>query len=124
MRLVDARRLTGPTHLARTPLVVVEIALDAEETVDAAVVAYRSELTRMRAALGLAGEFELLVRPHQGGASIAYDVPIDVMLASAEASDWAMLSAIESLAGRAPLPLEPKRTEIEAILEIERNPRL
>ena len=123
MRLVDARRLTGPTHLARTPLVVVELALDAAEALDAAVAGYRRELVRMRAALGLSTDLELLVRTHHGGATLAYEAPIDAMLASAEASEWAALSAIEALAG-APLPLEPKRTEIETILAGEQNPRL
>jgi cyanophycin synthetase len=123
MRLVDARRLTGPTHLARTPLVVVEIATDAGERQAAVVEAYRRELSRMRAALGLEPDVALLVRAHHGGLIVAYHAPIDEMLASAEASEWAVLSAIESFA-TTPLPLEPKRAEIATILAGERNPHL
>lgn len=124
MRLVDARRLTGPTHLARTPLVVVELALDSSEAAETAVAAYRQELVRMRVALGFSREVELLVRLHQGGATVAYEVPIDVMLGAAEMSEWAVLSAMESAAAGSPLPLEPKRAEIETVLAGERNPRL
>ncbi len=124
MRLVDARRLTGPTHLSRHPLVVVEIGLDEGESLDAAIAAYRHELDRMRAALGADAGVELLVRPHRGGANVAYAAPIDVMLAWAEASEWAGLSAVELLADRGPLPLEPKRSEVADILARDTSPRL
>ncbi|HSO34178.1 MAG TPA: Mur ligase family protein [Labilithrix sp.] len=124
MRLVDARRLTGPTHLARRPLVVVELALDEGEALADVVAIYRRELWRLRAARGFAPEVEVLVRAHRGGATVAYEAPIDVMLASAEASEWAALSAVEALAGRAALPLEPRRAEIAAILARDASPRL
>ena len=124
MRLVDARRLTGPTHLARTPLVVVEITLDAADTVETASAAYLGELARIRAALGFAPAVELRVRAHRGGAIFAYGAAIDVMLTLAESSEWAMLSAVETSSGRAALDLEPKLAEIRAILAGERSVRL
>ena len=124
MRLVDTRRLTGPNHLARTPLVLVEVGLDEGETVEHALAAYRSELARMRAALGLPTDVEVIHRGHTGGAVFGYEVPIDVMLAWAEISEWAAESAAELLAKREPHALEPKRGEIEAMLIRDRNPKL
>ncbi len=123
MQLIDARRLTGPNILSRLPQVVVELALDAEE-LPPAVEAYRSELARIRGALGIAGDVALTVREHRGGALLAYDAPIDVMLAHAEMSEWAALSACELVAGRPELALDPKRGQIRALLERDRSPRL
>lgn len=124
MLLVDARRLTGPNHLARTPLVIVEITLERSETCAEAQAAYAHELSRMREALGMPREVALLVRPHRGGAVFAHPAPIDEMLAHAEAAEWAALSAVETLAGRPALALEPKRAEIAGMLDALRSPRL
>lgn len=123
-RLVDARRLTGPNLLARTPLVIVELAID--EGGDRARVraAYLDELGRMRAALGLPAAVDWLERLHRGGAVVGYAAPIDVMLACAEMSEWAALSACELVAARAPLALEPKRAEIAVMLAEGRSPAL
>lgn len=125
MQVVDTRRLMGRNHLAARPLVVVELALAEGETEAAVREAYLAELARMRVAVGFPAEVSgLVVRPHRGGMVIGHAERIDVMLACAEASEWAALSAAERLAGRAPLALEPKRAEIEAILARDRSPRL
>lgn len=124
MRLVDARRLTGPSHLARVPLVLVEVALDPGEEVAAARNAYCAELARMRVALGLEGSVSVITRAHRGGAVFAYEAPIDIMLACAEMSEWAGESASEVLSGRPPLALEPRHSELEATLATERRPML
>lgn len=125
MQLVDPRRLTGPNHLSRSPLVIVELALDAEGDRAHAREAYLRELGRLRAALGFpASVTGVLERTHRGGTVIAYAEPIDVMLACTEMSEWAAFSACEVLSGRAPFPLEPKRSEIEAMLARDRSPRL
>ena len=123
MQLIDARRLTGPNILSRSPLVLVELALDGEE-LPAAVAAYQSELLRIRAALGIAGDVVLTVRVHRGGAVLAYEAPIDVMLAHTELSEWSALSACELLAGRPALALDPKRGEVRGMLERDRSPAL
>jgi UDP-N-acetylmuramyl tripeptide synthase len=124
MLLVDPRRLTGPNLLARTPLVVVELALDVADVLEHARDVYLQELGRMRAALGFFHEPSLIVRAHRGGAVFAYVEPIDVMLACTEMSEWAALSACEILGHRSPLPIEPKATEIEMMLAHDRSPRL
>ena len=124
MHFVDARRLTGSSLLARTPLVVVELDLEADENVEAAREAYRAELRRMRDALGLLPVGAMVTRPHRGGVVFGYEAPIDVLLASAEMSEWAALSAVETMAGRPALSLEPKRAEVAAMWASESSPRL
>jgi UDP-N-acetylmuramyl tripeptide synthase len=124
MRLVDARRLTGPNHLARSPLVIVELALEGAERVADAASAYTVELARMRVAVGFPGDVPLVTRPHAGGVVFGYEAPVDVMLACAEMSEWAAESARDVLAGREARPLLPKSVEVLAILARDRNPRL
>lgn len=124
MELLDARRLTGSNLLARAPLVIVEVALGAAEPLGVALEAYSRELSRMRAALGLSPEVALKSRIHRGGAVIGYEAPVDVMLACAEMSEWAALSVAEILAGRQALSLEPKQSEIGALIQRDRSPRL
>ncbi len=124
MRVIDTRRLTGPNLFARVPLVIVELAFDEGDDLERARGVYASELARMRGAVGLPTIASMIVRPHQGGAVIANEEAIDIMLAAAEASEWAALSATEVLAGRASLALESKRAEIVALLAQQRNPRL
>jgi cyanophycin synthetase len=124
MLLVDARRLTGPNLLARKPLVVVELGLDVPDVFEHARDVYFQELRRMRAALGFFDEVVPVLRIHRGGAVLAYEAPLDVMLPAAEMSEWAALSACEILRGREPFDLEPKRTEIEAMLVKDRSAAL
>jgi cyanophycin synthetase len=123
VQLVDARRLTGKNILGERPLVIVELALDAGETVPAARTAYGVELARMRTALGLTGEVSLVTRPHHGGVVFGYAAPMDTMLAHAEASEWAAESAVKISSGHAASELEPKRLEIAAMLAKLENPR-
>jgi cyanophycin synthetase len=124
MLLVDARRLTGPNLLAWEPLVVVELALDVPDLLEHARDVYLHELARIRTAVGFAPEVRAIVRPHRGGAVIAYPAPIDVMLACTEMSEWAALSACEVLGHRLPLGIERARADVEALLERDRSPRL
>ncbi len=124
MLLVDARRLTGPNLLSRAPLVIVELDLEDDDTIAATLAAYLSELGRMRKALGMVPEISPIVRTHKGGAVIGYATPLDEMLACAEASEWAVMSASRVLAREAPLSLEPKRQEIAAILAKDRSPNM
>jgi cyanophycin synthetase len=125
MQLLDARRLTGPNHLSRSPQVVVELAFDPREAggLDAAIDPYASELARMRTALGLTGPLRLNIHAHLGGAVVGYEAPLDIMLACTEISEWAATSACELRAKRSALPLEPRRTELQEILARDRCPR-
>jgi cyanophycin synthetase len=124
MLLVDARRLTGPNLLAWEPLVVVELALDVPDLLEHACEVYLHELARIRSAVGFSPEVPAIVRPHHGGAVIAYPAPIDVMLACTEMSEWAALSACEVLGHREPFPLEKARADVEGLIARDRSPRL
>ncbi len=78
----------------------------------------------MRTALGMTPEVAHVARAHKGGAVIGFAAPLDEMLACAEASEWAGMSASRALSGEPPLPLEPKCAEIAAILVRDRSPNL
>lgn len=124
MRALEGRRLLGPNLLAPTPLVLVEVALDPGDDLAECVAAFAAQLARMRRALGFEAEVDLLVRPHRGGAVIAYRARRDELLAHVEASEWAAESASVVLTGKAPLPLSPRVEEARAMLERDRNDRL
>lgn len=123
MQLLEGRRLTGPSLLAREPLVVVELALEATELA-AARAEFLVQVARMRSALGLTPEVTLRVRVHHGGAVFAHAAARDTMLACVEICEWAAASASDVLLGAAEHPLEPRQSEIAAMLERDRNPRL
>jgi UDP-N-acetylmuramyl tripeptide synthase len=129
MRLLDARRFTGPNLLSRQPLAIVDLAFDAGDDPVACIDAYRQEVTRMRAALEWPGQTDLIVRYHSRagrviGALCGFPESIDVLLAATELAEWAAMSAVERVGQRSALPLEPKRVELQAMLEAQRRPRI
>lgn len=124
MKLLDARRLTGPNHLAPTPLVIVELGFDDGDTEERATNTYAAELSRMRSALGFTDQVELVARAHRGGIVLGYAAPIDIMLPLADVSEWAGESASSIASGGEPYALEPKRAEFAELIEKARNPRL
>ena len=124
MRFLDARRLTGPNVLARAPLAVVELAFDPGEDPEQCIATYGAELRRMRTALGWKPTHGSLIRHQQLKGLVGFVELIDVLLAATEVAEWAAMSAVEIHAGNPPLPLEPKRTEIAAMLEVQRRPAL
>lgn len=103
----------------------VELALDAGETAQEAEHLYLRELARMRTALGFPAPVAgLSSRAHRGGVVIAYVEPIDVMLACTEMTEWAAMSVCATMGGGPALELEPKLTEVRAILARDRSPTL
>lgn len=123
MRFEDARRLTGPNLLTQGPLVLAELLPDSESK-EVVLAAYAAELNRFRAALGLPNVAPRIAREARGWLGVVFEAPLDEMMAGAESAEWAGLSAVEVLVGRPALPLEPKLTEVTAILARDRNPRL
>lgn len=122
MLLVDARRLTGPSHLAGVPLVLVELELGPGETAARALALYLEELGRLREAIGLDPEVDVVTRAHRGGVVFGYPAPIDEMLACTDMSEWAAESACARARGEGALPVEAKAAEVMAALAQERNP--
>ena len=124
VQFLDARRLTGPNHLAPMPLVIVELGLGEGDTAARAHTTYAAELERMRRALGFTDSVEFVVRAHRGGIVFGYAASIDIMLPLADVSEWAGESACSIVNGGEAFALEPKRTEFAELIEKARNPRL
>jgi len=124
VRLEDARRLTGPNLHGRRPLVVVEVVLEPDDTLSSVRAVIHAELTRLRDALSLAPVELKVVRATPTWAAMAFEAPLDEMLVDAEALEWATQSAVEVLAGRPALPLEPKTHELAELWSRERAPQL
>ncbi len=128
----DVRRLTGPNVVAPQPLVVVDLALGSggnETAVDDATVErlqalYLGELARVRAALGLGEVGATVIRRSRNIVTFGYFAPPDIMLACAEASEWAANSAVGIASGLPPMDLETARVLLAPMLEQAKNPAM
>jgi len=117
VRLLDSRRLTGPSVMHRAPSVIVEVAFDPGD--HEPIAAWERELARIFSALGW-GVPEPLVRSYKGGAALAFAAPIDVLMPATDVNEWAVASATEIAAGRPALEIPPLTDAIAAV----RNPAL
>jgi cyanophycin synthetase len=122
VKLLDSRRVTGPGLLLDGPGAVIDVALD-EPTRDRAIEAWRDSAARMLSAVGL-GEAHLRTRLFQGGATLGFTAPPDVLYTATELNEWAWASAESAVAGRPAPGLEPDAARLRAALEGERNPAL
>jgi cyanophycin synthetase len=123
MRLLDARRLTGPNLQTRRPAAAAEVVFDPGEDSEAALAAFEAEAGRMLGALGL-GPLHATRRVWPGGAMVTAEVPIDALYGAVAALEWAAKSAETLRETGEPLPLDPAREGITAELAKERNPAL
>ena len=126
MRLLDARRLTGPNLYAPIPVVLAEFASAPGEDREAATKLYLSELEGFYQAVGLGSPAldGVVTRPYAGGFAVAVPGPIDTLLAATEAAEWAADSAIDALSGLPHHSLEPRRSQIAAMVAEQSSPRL
>ena len=122
MKLLDSRRVTGPGLLLDGPGAVVDVALDAP-TRDRAIEAWREAATRMLAAVGWP-DARLHSRYFQGGATLGFTAPPDVLYTATELNEWAWASAAATISGSGAPALEPDAVRLRAALEVERNPAL
>jgi len=122
LRLLDSRRVTGPGLLLDGPGAVLDVALD-EATRDRAVEAWRDAAARMLSAAGL-DDARLHTRDFQGGATLGFTAPPDVLYTATELNEWAWAAAEQVVAGGEPPPLEPEAGRLRAALAAERNPAL
>jgi cyanophycin synthetase len=123
MQLVDSWRLFGANLQTRGPAALAEVAWDAGEDVSRAVDAWKSEVTRMGAAIGLPVA-DAAARVYRGGGVLTFSATIDVLLPATDVNEWAVLSAASILRGEGPHPLEPARTDLAALLLAGTRPRL
>lgn len=91
MKLLDARRLTGPNLLLDRAGAVIDVALDPREA-EAAIAAWREEVRRLLDAVGWDGE-EIVVRRFPGGANLAISAPLDCLYSATEVNEWAWTAA-------------------------------
>jgi cyanophycin synthetase len=122
LKLLDSRRVTGPGLLLDGPGAVMDVALD-EPVRDRAIVAWREAATRMLAAVGLP-EARLRSRYFQGGATLGFTAPADVLYTATELNEWAWASAEAAMTGSGTPAMEHEAARLRAALELERNPAL
>lgn len=126
MQLLESRRLTGPSLLLDRAGAVIEVGLSGGEgpgEIDRAAAAWREEAALLLAALGWQGE-RLAVRPHAGGASLAFTAPLDVLYAATDVAEAAWAAAEARLSGAAPPPRGDTVERLAAAVRAEANPAL
>jgi UDP-N-acetylmuramyl tripeptide synthase len=137
VRILDSRRLTGPSLLIDGPGAILDVALQGLDP-DAAIAAWRSELEKLLEAVGW-GDAAIATRTHRDGASLAFTAPIDALYAATEVNEAAWHAAARELGGEAARPDdalamredgdEPESAEatidrLRATIEHERMPAL
>jgi UDP-N-acetylmuramyl tripeptide synthase len=122
LKLLDSRRVTGPGLLLDGPGAVLDVALD-EATRDRAVAAWRDAATRLLWAVGLP-DAGLRTRNFQGGATLGFTAPPDVLYTATDLNEMAWAAAERAVAGGEPPPLETEAHRLRTALAAERNPAL
>lgn len=112
MKLLDSRRLTGANLLMDGPGVVIDVELDDDEA-DAVIHRWHENARALLDALGWT-QATLHERRYDGGASLAFTAPIDVLYAACDVNEWALEG------GDLPAAAERFRGEVEK----EQKPRL
>ena len=124
MRVLDSRRLTGPSLLLDAPGAILEVALDGADP-QPAIAAWKRALAPLLAALGW-GDAKVAARAHAAGLSLAFSAPADVLYAATEVNEAAWRAAARALeaAGGRGTPGEDPLPELRAAVERERKPWL
>src|SRR5689334_20179731 len=98
MRLVDSRRLRGPSLGAEGPGAIAEIALEEGEDRARAIEATRVEIARLLGALELEGEPRF--RAFEGGFAVFVPAAIDVLMSMVDLVETAIEHASALLGTR------------------------
>ncbi|MDF2759071.1 MAG: Mur ligase, partial [Thermomicrobiales bacterium] len=122
MRVLDSRRLTGPSLILDTPGAVIDIALEPQLT-DRAAAAWAKAARTLLEAVGWAGQ-RVASRPLRSGISLALSAPVDGLYAATEIAEEAWEAAASELEGRTPPDLSSAVVLLRDIIQTERNPRL
>jgi UDP-N-acetylmuramyl tripeptide synthase len=122
MRVLDSRRLTGPSLMLDTPGAVLDIAVE-DHLKPRAIAAWEKAARSLLEALGLNGE-RLVSRPFQGGLSLALSAPVDVLYAASDIAEEAWEAAASELEDRAAPDFSSTVRRLREIIEEERNPGL
>jgi UDP-N-acetylmuramyl tripeptide synthase len=122
MECLDARRLTGPNVLMDSPGSVLDVACSKDEC-DAVLPAWAAAVRQLLAELGWSVA-PLCYRPLNGGVSLAFGAPIDVLYAATELNELAFDMAAAKLAGNPVADYAARVTAIRAEAAAEANPAL
>jgi cyanophycin synthetase len=120
LELVDSRRLTGANILWSGPGAVLDVRVAPAESA-AGVAAWRREVRTLLDALGWTAS-TLYTRVFDGGASLAFDGPIDALYAATEINECALERAVRSLGGQANPPLAGEVARLGALVAEEVEP--
>lgn len=120
MEVIDSRRLTGPNVLWPRPSAVIDVSFAPGEA-HAGLAAWRGEARALLDALGWT-ESELATREISGGASLAFDAPIDALYAATEVNDCAFARAVTRLAGAEPGPIAEDVARLARVIAEEAEP--
>ena len=122
MRVLDSRRLTGPSLLLDAPGAILDVALDGIEP-ERAISAWRAALVPLLAELGWQDSV-VVARAHPAGLSLAFSAPADTLYAATEVNEAAWRSASRSLGAEDEPPVESEvvLAELRSSIERERKP--
>lgn len=122
MRILDSRRLTGPSLLLDGPGAILDVALDGAEP-ERTIMAWRAALGALLSSLGWP-EAEVVARRHAAGLSLAFTAPQDVLYAATEVNEAAWGAATRWLedTSLSPAPGQEVIVELRATIERERKP--
>ncbi|HET8833342.1 MAG TPA: Mur ligase family protein [Gemmatimonadales bacterium] len=122
MKVIDSRRLTGPSLLLDAPGAILDVQLD-ERVRDRAIALWRAAATRLLEQVGWP-EQHLATRGFSGGASLAFTAPPDALYAATEVNEAAWAAAWAEVEGRVPEREAITAARLRQAIADERNPAL
>jgi len=120
--LSDSRRLPGPNRIMDGVGVVLDVQLP-EALAAALITSWTGYARGMLDEFGWSGERQHVLR-FQGGASLAFTAPIDVLFAATEINEWAWAAAVADAGGPAAEDRVAALARIQALVAAEGSPRL
>lgn len=121
MKLLDSRRLTGPSIVQFRPGAILNVELGDGESAEELIAAWERHARAALDAVGWAGE-ETSHRAFSSGLSLAHSAPVDALYAATEVNEWAFEQACRELAGEDPEAVDEAAPRLRAEVEAERNP--
>jgi cyanophycin synthetase len=122
MKVLDSRRLTGPSLLLDRPGAILDISLE-DSDADRAAPAWRRAAARLLQAVGWPGE-ELACRRFAGGVSLAFSAPMDCLYAATDVNETAWALAVSELGPGPAVVFEDQVATLRKTIAAERNPAL
>lgn len=119
MKVLDSRRLTGPSLLLDRPGAILDISLE-ELDADRAAPAWREVAGQLLQAVGWAGE-ELACRRFPGGVSLAFSAPVDCLYAATDVNDTAWALAVSQLQNGSRTGMEDQVSQLRNAIAKEQN---